>query len=127
MRSFCTQTPGKTRIAGQRYFLPVLLGIFLFAGSAQAQLSGTYTICSSGCDYSKISDAASDLNSKGVSGPVTFNISAGTYSDYFTINNVSGASAINTITFKGAGKNSTKVTSSSSSQVAYLNSSKYVT
>src|SRR5690349_13013619 len=127
MQSNFSNSLKKLPISGWKKYFPLLLGIFLFAGSAKAQLSGTYTICSSGCNYAKFSTAVADLNSQGISGPVIFNVSAGTYNDYFTLNSVTGASATNTITFKGAGKNSTKLTTGSTGNgPVYLNGSKYV-
>jgi PKD repeat protein len=69
-----------------------------------AQMSGTYTVCSSGCNYTTISGVVGDLTSKGVKGKVTVNIAAGKYNDqiYFS-SSVSGASSTNTITFNGSG------------------------
>lgn len=56
-------------------FLLVLLTVILFAGSANAQLSGTKTIPG---DYATISAAVTALNSSGVgAGGVTFNVAAG--------------------------------------------------
>jgi PKD repeat protein len=90
-------------------------------------LSGTYTVCASGCDYTSPSAAISALNSQGVSGPVTFNVSAGTYSTgAASLYGITGASATNTITFNGASMNNT-IWSSSSSYVLYMSGTKYVT
>jgi PKD repeat protein len=81
----------------------LLLCILFCSTSAYAQLSGSYTICSSGCDYASFTDAVDDLNSNGISGPVDFSVSAGNYNESFTINSISGASSTNTITFNGTG------------------------
>lgn len=105
--------------------LLILLGLLANTRLSAAGLSGTYTICASGCDYSGFSSAFADLNSKGVSGPVTFNVSAGTYTGSATLNAVSGSSSTNTITFSGAGVNST-IWSSTSSGVMVLQYSNYV-
>jgi PKD repeat protein len=108
--------------------LLILIGIFLCStASYAAALSGTYTVCSSGCDYSSPATAASALYSQGVSGPVTFNISAGTYTSQVSLgSSISGASATNTITFNGAGMNST-IVSYNSSYALYLYNVSYVT
>ena len=44
-------------------------------------------------------------------GAVTFNVAAGTYNEYITINSVSGSSKTNTVTFKGSGQYSTYLSS----------------
>jgi PKD repeat protein len=78
---------------------------------ARAQLSGSYTVCASGCNYSSISAAITDLKSKGISTAVTFNVAYGTYSENPSINgNITGASATNTITFKGVGRGKSVIT-----------------
>ncbi|HKI47318.1 MAG TPA: right-handed parallel beta-helix repeat-containing protein, partial [Balneolales bacterium] len=69
--------------------------------SAQA-LSGTYTIGTGGT-YTTIANAVSDLSTKGVSGPVTFNIIAGTYDEQFTLDVITGSSTTNTVTFQSQG------------------------
>jgi hypothetical protein len=96
--------------------------------SAYAQLSGTYTICSTGgCNYSTIKAALHDLNTKGVSGPVTFNIAAGTYTEtYDSLNAIKGSSATNTVTFNGAGMYSSILTAGSGSRALYIDSCSYV-
>ena len=64
-------------------------------------LSGTYVIGDQGgTAYSTFTQAASALQSQGVSGPVTFNVLSGTYNEYFTLNSISGTSATNTVTFQ---------------------------
>jgi PKD repeat protein len=93
---------------------------------ANAQLSGTYSICTSSCNYSSFSAAVSDLNSKGISGAVTFNVSSGTYVDYISITTVTGASSVNTITFKGAGRTKTILKGSSGSNIVLVNGISYV-
>jgi hypothetical protein len=78
-------------------------------------LSGTFTIGASGADYTSIAAAAADLSTVGVCGPVVFDVQAGTYTGAVVLNReISGSSAINTITFKGADSSSTIVTSSGS-------------
>lgn len=88
--------------------------------------SGTYTINSSlpaSCtNYKSFAHVVSDLlygtrvdgpayfNGPGIDGPVTFNVSNGTYTEQLEITEVAGASATNTITFKSANGNNTSVT-----------------
>ncbi|MDA8886428.1 right-handed parallel beta-helix repeat-containing protein, partial [Bacteroidia bacterium] len=82
----------------------------LFAGSAMAQLSGTYTINSasatSGSNYKSFSALATDLNTNGVSGSVTVNVvpNSGPYDEDFYLEELTGSSASNTITINGNGE-----------------------
>jgi hypothetical protein len=103
-----------------------LLSSLLWTTGAKAQLSGTYTICPSGCNYSTIGAAITDLKNKGISAAVTFNVSAATYSENPTISGViTGTSASNTITFQGAGRGKSII--SSSSTVLTLSNCSYIT
>lgn len=70
-----------------------------------SQLSGSYTIGGSSASYSNITAAVSALTSNGVNGAVVFTINAGQYNeDIYLSSAISGASATNTVTFKGVGK-----------------------
>lgn len=101
---------------------------------AQAQLSGSYTVGGTTPDYATLSAAISDLNTLGVNGPVTFVIRDGNYSGTSwrgVINNVTGASATNTITFQSQGGNRANCVlessgSSSANYVFRLNGSRYI-
>ena len=62
--------------------------------------AGNYTIGPNGM-YVNFASAIDTLNNAGVDGPVVFNVEAGTYIEQLTFGPVDGASAINTITFKG--------------------------
>lgn len=104
-------------------FNVLLLNCF-FRVSA-AGLSGTYTVCASGCNYSGLDDVVYDLNHLGVSGPVTFSISAGTYNSHDVLNTISGASSSNTITLEGSGMYNTIW--QSTDQTLKLNYVQYVT
>ena len=66
-----------------------------------AQLSGTYSIGTSGT-YINFNAAVTALTTSGVSGPVIFNVANGIYTEQVTIPNILGTSATNTITFKSA-------------------------
>jgi hypothetical protein len=96
------------------------------SGTGFARLSGTYTVCSSGCDYATLTAAVADYNSKGVSGPVTFSLADYTYTDAasfgnetfpITINAAAGASAANTLTIKPASGFSPVISGSSATAV----------
>lgn len=98
-----------------------------------AQLSGTYTIGGTSPNYTTVKEAVDSLNKKGVNGAVTYHIRSGNYNAQFTINNVSGASATNNITFKPDPANTGAVTiqynasTSSDNYVIQFKSAKYIT
>src|SRR5690606_5024700 len=76
-------------------------------------LNGTYTIDAGGAgatNYATFADAMSDLNICGVHGAVVFNVASGTFTEQVVIPPISGASAINTITFNGVGAGGTILT-----------------
>lgn len=87
-------------------FLSLLL--FLAFGSyktmAQA-LTGTKTVCSSGCDYTTLALAVADLNTNGVgAGGVVFNISAGHTETLSARLNIAATGTVsNTIVFQKSG------------------------
>jgi hypothetical protein len=77
-----------------------------------SQLSGTYTINPSGTgttNYASFSAAVTALTTSGVSGPVTFNVTQGTYTEQVTINAITGTSTTNKVTFKSATANTLPV------------------
>ena len=91
-------------------YLFIILSLFITA-IANAQLSGTYTINSNASqnpDYTSFSAAASAL-SAGVSGQVIFEVAPGTYEEYVTINEITGASASNRVIFRGMGADNQQV------------------
>ena len=84
-----------------------VFGSLLFAGSASAQLSGTYTIDAGGSgDFTSFTELSDTLISDGVSGPVVINVTAssGPYSEEFYLDELTGASSTNTITINGNGE-----------------------
>lgn len=97
-----------------------------------AQLAGgTYTINSAlptaGTNYQTFGAAVTAMAS-GVSGPVVFNVVAGSgpYNEMVTIGNITGASATNTIKFNGNGA-TVQYTPTATYQAAFnLNGAKYV-
>jgi PKD repeat protein len=94
-------------------------------------LSGTYTVGGTTPDFANVAAAASYLNNYGVCGPVTFDIRAGTYTGQISLKSITGASATNTITFKGASKTTTTITYSTAGTIDYstvlLDGTDYVT
>lgn len=77
----------------------VILLIFLTVKSSFAQLSGTYTI-GSGETYSTLKAAVDQLNIVGADGLVEFEIKAGTYSDFCTIDPLVGYSEGDSVAIK---------------------------
>src|SRR6056297_3065216 len=83
--------------------------LFLFSSmTVRAQLSGDYIIGSGG-DYATISEACADLDAQGLSGSVVFNITAGTYTEQFTLPYIPTASETNTITIQSLSGNASDV------------------
>lgn len=112
----------------KNYFL-LLVAMLLGLGSF-AQLSGSYTIngatATGGTNYQTFQAAVAALNTSGVSGPVTFNVAAGTYTGEVLIGTITGASATNTITFDGGTAGATLVNNTSTSStgtIRFLNAS----
>lgn len=70
-------------------------------------ISGTFTIGGTGADYTDLRAAAADLNQFGVCGPVTFNVAAGTYNGQLVLEEISGVSSTNKISFVGSGSSGT--------------------
>ncbi|MBK0401882.1 T9SS type A sorting domain-containing protein [Adhaeribacter sp. BT258] len=76
---------------------------------ACTNFAGTYTINknapASATNFVSFASVINSLKSCGVSAPVTFNVVAGSgpYNENISIDNISGASATNTITFNGNG------------------------
>jgi hypothetical protein len=74
-----------------------------------AALSGTYTI-GTAATYATLALAVSDLQSRGVSGPVTFQVKNGTYAQQLAITGgVAGASAANRVRFVSQSGNAADV------------------
>ena len=74
-------------------------------------LSGNYTIGTTG-NFLNFSQAAIALVERGICGPVVFTAAAGTYNDSIVLPEIEGASAINTITFRGVNSTTVRLTSS---------------
>lgn len=90
----------------------ILFLFFLLWGgnTSDAQpLSGNYTIGGTNPNFATINAAVQQLDSVGISGPVTFWIRNGTYPEVLFIDSVNGASAVNTITFRSESGDSSAV------------------
>ncbi len=74
-----------------------------------SKLSGSYTIGGAAPDFLTISSAVERLKSRGICSSVTFNIRTGNYNESITLPEISGASAVNTITFQSELLDSTAV------------------
>ncbi|MDO7844965.1 right-handed parallel beta-helix repeat-containing protein [Hymenobacter sp. M29] len=85
-----------------------LLALLLSGPAALAQLSGAYTINSAlptgGTNYASFGAAATALTTSGVSGPVTFAVSGGPYTEQLKLPAITGSSATNRVTFNGNGR-----------------------
>jgi hypothetical protein len=66
-------------------------------------LHGTYTVGTPSSDFANIGDVVQALNNCGIDSAVVFNVAASTYTGQLVFGNINGASATNTITFKGQG------------------------
>jgi PKD repeat protein len=75
----------------------------------QSALSGNFTIGALG-DYTDFTSAVADINNYGVCGPIVFDIESGIYNEQITINEIAGASEINTITFQSLNQDPALVT-----------------
>src|SRR5690606_10930167 len=67
--------------------------------NSDLMMSGVYTIGGTLPDFGSFTDAIQSLNNRGVCGPTTFYVREGTYNEKVQINNVTGSSAVNFITF----------------------------
>ena len=120
-------------------------GLLLMSAKSYGQFKGTYTIDTTGSNYTSnpsgtggynyksFTTAAWNLAKYGVSGVVIFNAASGTYAEQVTIGAaISGASSTNTITFQSASGDSTKTIiqyagTSTSSYVVSLTAASYIT
>jgi hypothetical protein len=100
-----------------------------FAGDCNP-LSGEFKIGKTDADYATINAAISALKCGGVSGPVTFLLEDGKYSEKIDLSTIAGASAQNTVTFESAkGNNSDVVIMAGAADGSYtvgLNGSAFV-
>lgn len=120
-------------LKGIREIVLWVVAVVLLQLTVNAQLNGTYTIGGSTPDFTTFSDAIDTLNSKGVSGAVTFNIRSGTYTEQLFLDSIKGSSSANTVTFQKDPASSTSpiiqfaASSSVQPSVIELDSTDYVT
>lgn len=113
------QTPTVTAPAGSR--------------TIKAALNGTYTIGASQVapNFTRLTDAIADLNAYGVSGPVVFQLAAdynsATETYPMTINVVTGATAVNTITIRPGAGVTASIAGTSASALLKLNGADFIT
>jgi hypothetical protein len=81
----------------------------VFQGFKTSIPAGTYTVGTASADYPSLAAASSDISNYGICGPVIFKVFAGTYTDHIELNDVNGASSVNTITFTSFSGDSTDV------------------
>ena len=111
------------------YLFALLLFSFVIGYSQSGSpLSGNYVIGPAPSDFLTVSAAIDSLNNCGVNGAVTFNIKSGTYNGQYMLNEVLGASEINTITFQSQTSDSTDVvlTTDSTNYIIYLNGADHI-
>lgn len=99
----------------------------------RSPLSGAYTVCQTGCDFTTISEAVNILRAGGMASPVTFNLNDPSYTvstgEIFPINitNVPGLSASNPLVIKPQNLNNTIITDSNGLAIFVIDNAKYVT
>ena len=122
----------KLHIFKQTLVAGLTMAVGLLFSTANAQLSGSYTI-NSGLpslltNYMTWADFSTDINTNGVSGPVTVTvITDATVSSTVTLNTITGSSATNTVTIDGASKLLSYAGTSSNRSVIDLNGPDYLT
>lgn len=82
----------------------------LIMNNITTSFTGTYQIGGPYANFPTFSSAVAALTSRGVCGPVVFNVYPGTYSERIVIPQILGVTAANTITFNGANRNTVKLT-----------------
>ncbi|MFC5271258.1 T9SS type A sorting domain-containing protein [Adhaeribacter terreus] len=96
-------------------------------------LAGAFTINkgipASATNFLSLTDAINSLNNCGISGPITFNVVAGSgpYNEQIEIPQINGVSATNTITFNGNGDTIQANPASAARHIIKLNGADYVT
>jgi PKD repeat protein len=75
-----------------------------------AGLSGSYNLGdTAGSDFKSFNDAINSLSSRGISGPITFNVRPGVYNEQITFLQLPGMGANNPIVFQNRTKDSSNV------------------
>ncbi|MDO7849318.1 right-handed parallel beta-helix repeat-containing protein [Hymenobacter sp. M29] len=107
-----TKTPASGRQMARRTSRWVALMALMLAGPAAfAQLAGTYTInrnaATGGTNFASFTEAATALNTSGISASVRFNVLNGPYNEQFSLGQVAGVSATDTIVVDGGASKQT--------------------
>ena len=80
------------------------MGPYTFTTRCVSSLNGLYTIDNTiptgGINYNSFADAMNALNICGVSGPTTFHVNQGTYTEQVNLTSIIGSTPLNTVTFK---------------------------
>ena len=80
------------------------MGPYTFTTRCVSSLNGLYTIDNTiptgGINYNSFADAMNALNICGVSGPTTFHVNQGTYTEQINLTSIIGSSPVNIVTFK---------------------------
>ncbi|MFZ4401684.1 MAG: BNR-repeat neuraminidase N-terminal domain-containing protein [Bacteroidales bacterium] len=74
-----------------------------------AMAGGIYTVGGTSPDFADVTAAVNAVSSQGICGPIVFNLRPGFYTGQYTINNIAGSSATNTVTFKSEDNDSNLV------------------
>jgi hypothetical protein len=123
-----TITKEKSAISKRTLLFALVLFFFSFGKLVAQPLSGNYTIGSGG-NYGTMAAALADLNTNGVSGPVTMTILPGTYTVTapILIGNYAGVGFSNPLVFRANNPDSVKFTGLVSGSIISLNQCYYVT
>ncbi len=107
------------------------IGPYSFKTDCLGSLSGVYTVGGTpgSQHYNSLEQALKDLSECGITGPVTLNLAPGIHSGSYQLKQISGASAINTVTIQGTNANAVTVNGTNSERniSLYLNGAKHVT
>ncbi|MEI6765153.1 MAG: right-handed parallel beta-helix repeat-containing protein [Bacteroidota bacterium] len=96
------------RLSFRMFWVTCIMFTMITAGFGQA-LNGTYTIGGTTPSYATFTAAVNDIVTKGVSGPVVFQVRNGSYNEQINIGTISGVSSTNTVTFQSQTGDSTAV------------------
>ena len=83
--------------------------------TVESGLTGTYTIGGASPDFTSFTAAVNALYTRGLCGPVTFNVSSGIYNESLNFDSLPGSSHTNTVTFQSQANDSSKVVIESNS------------
>ncbi len=110
---------------------PALVDNVTVTTRAATPLSGAYTINSAlptaGTNFASFTEAATRLNLDGIGGPVTFAVTGGPYTEQFSLGQVPGTSATNTIVLNGGGSSIRFASTNNQRAVVQLNGTDYTT